>query len=166
MKGLKIFYQYFCKVEESILSLFVAVITFLVFFSAVTRSFGMPINWAEEVSLLLFAWVVFLGADLALRKMDYVRIDVLVIRFSAKVQKFLYYFMYIIAIIFLGILIRYGIPLCIENSKRLFQTLEISYSWATISAPVGSVLLSITIILKLIAHRKDEKITLESKEAI
>jgi TRAP-type C4-dicarboxylate transport system permease small subunit len=166
LKTLKAFYGVFCKIEEFVVSAFVACITLLVFTSAVARSIKHPLNWAQDVSLLLFAWVVFLGADLALRKADFVRVDMLVIHFPAKLQKVLYYAMYLIAIVFLGILIRYGIPLSIDNSKRLFQTLGISYSWATISVPVGSMLLIITIILKLIAHLKDKRITVQSKEAI
>jgi TRAP-type C4-dicarboxylate transport system permease small subunit len=166
MKILKIIYGGFCKVEEFLVSLFIAVITALVFASAIARSLNNPLNWATDVSLLLFAWVVFFGADAALRNADFVRVDMLVIRFPEKLQKFLYYFMYILSIGFLCVLIRFGIPLSIENSKRLFQTLGISYSWATISAPVGSVLLIITIVLKLIAHWKDKKITVEGREAI
>jgi TRAP-type C4-dicarboxylate transport system permease small subunit len=159
-------YRWFCKIEASIVSIFVAAITFLVFISAVARSIKHPLNWAQDVSLLLFAWVVFLGADLALRKADFVRVDMLVSHFPAKVQKILYYLMYLLAIGFLGILVVYGFPLSIDNAKRLFQTLGISYSWATISAPIGSILLIVTIILKLIAHWKDKKILLQSKEAI
>ncbi|MDR1931903.1 MAG: TRAP transporter small permease subunit [Spirochaetales bacterium] len=166
MKLLKTVYHGVCVLEEALVSLFVALITFFVFISAVARSFDEPLNWAQDICLLLFAWVVFLGADLALRKAEFVRVEMLVMRFSAKTQKFLYYLMYIISIVFLLVLVRYGIPLSIENSKRLFQTLGISYSWATISAPVGSVLLCVTIILKLIAHRKDEKIIAQGKEAI
>ncbi|MFP3043202.1 TRAP transporter small permease subunit [Treponema primitia] len=166
MKRLAIVYQKFCKVEEVLVSAFVAIITFLVFLSAVARGIRHPLNWAQDVSLLLFAWVVFLGADLALRKADFVRVDMLITHFPHRVQKFLYYFFYIIVIVFLGILIRYGIPLCIDNSKRLFQTLGISYSWATISAPVGSLFLTLTIVLKLVSHWKDTVIVTEGKEAI
>jgi TRAP-type C4-dicarboxylate transport system permease small subunit len=166
MKVLKMLYHYFCRVEEFLVSLFIAVITFLVFISAIARGMSRPLNWAIDVSLLLFAWLVFFGADTALRKADFVRVDMLVIRFPEKIQKFLYYFMYVLSIGFLCVLIRFGIPLSIENSKRLFQTLGISYSWATISAPVGSVLLIITIVIKLVSHWKDTKITVEGKEAI
>lgn len=166
MKVLKLLYRHFCKLEEFLVSLFIAVITFLVFISAIARGLGHPLNWAIDVSLLLFAWLVFLGADTALRKADFVRVDMLVIRLPEKTQKFLYYFMYALSIGFLCVLIRFGIPLSIENSKRLFQTLGVSYSCATISAPVGSVLLIVTIILKLISHWKDKKIVVQSKEAI
>jgi TRAP-type C4-dicarboxylate transport system permease small subunit len=159
-------YRWFCKLEELIVSTFIAVITFLVFISAVARTAKHPLNWAQDVSLLLFAWVVFLGADLALRKADFVRVDMLVTRFPVKVQKALYYFMYFLAIAFLVILVVYGFPLSISNAKRLFQTLGISYSWATASVPVGSILLITTIILKLIARWKDKKIVVQGKEAI
>ncbi|MDR2097618.1 MAG: TRAP transporter small permease [Spirochaetaceae bacterium] len=166
MKVLKMIYGVFCKTEEFLVSLFIAVITFLVFISAIARGLSHPLNWATDVSLLLFAWLVFFGADSALRKADFVRVDMLVIRLPEKVQKFLYYFMYVLSIGFLCVMIRFGIPLSIENSKRLFQTLGISYSWATISAPVGSILLIITIIIKLVSRWKDKKIVVESKEAI
>jgi TRAP-type C4-dicarboxylate transport system permease small subunit len=166
MEPIKKIYRICCKAEEFIVASFVAIIAFLVFISAVARSIKHPLNWAQDVSLLLFAWVVFLGADLALRKADFVRVDMLVCRFPAKVRKLLYYVMYLLSLVFLVIVIRYGIPLSIDNSKRLFQTLGISYSWATISAPVGSMLLSITIVLKLIIHRKDTTIDIQGKEAI
>ncbi|MDR1232453.1 MAG: TRAP transporter small permease [Spirochaetaceae bacterium] len=166
MKQLQMVYQWFCKLEELLVSSFIAIITFLVFVSAVARTAHHPLNWAQDVSLLLFAWVVFLGADLALRKADFVRVDMLVCRFPVKVQKALYYFMYLLAIGFLVILVVYGFPLSASNAKRLFQTLGISYSWATISVPVGSILLTITIVIKLVTRWKEKKIVVQSKEAI
>ena len=146
---MKKIYDLFCKVEEFFVCSFLAIITTLVFVSAVARTIKKPINWAQDVSLLLFAWLVFLGADLALRHADFVRVDMLVQKLPEKMNKFLYYLWYSIIILFLLMLIKYGIPLSIQNSKRLFQTLGISYSWATISVPVGSILMIITILLKL-----------------
>jgi TRAP-type C4-dicarboxylate transport system permease small subunit len=168
MKFIAISYKVLCKTEEVIVASFVAFITFLVFLSAIMRLpiINRPINWAQDCSLLLFAWVIFLGADLALRKADFVRVDMLIMRFPNEVQKFLYYLFYVIIIGFLIVLIRYGIPLCISNQKRLFQTLGISYSWATISVPIGALLLIITVILKLVTHWKDEYISVQGKEAI
>lgn len=166
MNQIQKLYRGFCKIEEILVSAFIAVITFLVFISAVARTARHPLNWAQDVSLLLFAWVVFLGADLALRKTDFVRVDMLVSHFPAKVQKVLYYLMYLLALGFLVILVVYGFPLSISNAKRLFQTLGISYSWATVSVPIGSLLLMITIILKLIIHWKDKNILVHGKEAI
>jgi TRAP-type C4-dicarboxylate transport system permease small subunit len=161
-------YQIFCKIEELIVASFIAVITFLVFISAIMRLkiINHPLNWATDVSLLLFAWVVFLGADLALRRADFVRVDMLVSKFPAVLQKILYYLFYVLAIGFLVLLIWQGIPLCISNKQRLFQTLGISYSWATVSAPIGAFLLIITILIKLVRHWKDKNIEVKAKEAI
>ncbi|MDR2501065.1 MAG: TRAP transporter small permease [Treponema sp.] len=167
MKYLVLGYRVFCKVEECIVASFVAAITFLVFLSAIMRLkiIDRPLNWAGDISLLLFAWVVFLGADLALRKADFVRVDMLIARFPPMVQKALYYLFYLLAAGFLAILIRYSGPL-ISNKERLFQTLGISYTWATVSVPIGAALMIITIIIKLAGRWKDTSIQVESKEAI
>ena len=166
IKTLAAIYNMFCKIEELIVATFVAAITFLIFISAVTRSFGFPINWAPDTSMLLLSWVIFLGADTALRRADFIRVDVLLLRFHPKVQKFLYYLYYVAIIMFLGLLVHFGIHLAMENTKRNFQAMEISYSWATISAPIGASLMIITIILKLIKRWKEKEIKSEGKEAI
>jgi TRAP-type C4-dicarboxylate transport system permease small subunit len=143
-------YATFCKIEEIIACTLIMTIASLVFISAIARTIKHPLNWAQDISLLLFSWAVFLGADMALRHADFVRVDMIVNKLPKIVSSLLYYFWYFVIIIFLIILIRYGIPLSLQNYKRLFQTLGISYSYATISVPVGSFLMIITIILKLI----------------
>ena len=166
MKTLTAIYNGFCKVEEMIVAFFVAAITFLIFISALARGVGHPINWAPDTSMLLLSWVVFLGADTALRRADFIRVDILLLRFPVKLQKFLYYFYYVLIICFLLLLIRFGVPLALENTKRNFQALTISYSWATISAQIGGLLMIITIVLKLLGKRKEKEIKSEGKEAI
>lgn len=162
---MKKLYKIFCWLEEAVVGVFLTFITGLIFISAIARTLRYPINWAEDISLLLFAWVVFLGADLALRRADFVRVDMIVRKFPPKVQTAFYYAWYLLAVVFLGILIRYGIPLCFENVKRQFQTLGISYSWATISVPVGSALMILTIMIRLIKRGRGETAD-QGKEAI
>jgi len=170
LEALKKFYRWFCKAEEAAVALFIVAITLLVFISAVMRTISHPINWAQDMSLLLFAWVVFLGADVALRRSDFLRVDILMNRFPKKLQEFLYYLWYILAILFLCILVVYGFPLALENTKRPFQSMGISYSWATMSVPIGSALMIITIVIKLISRYKgtgtQEEKSEESGEAI
>ena len=166
MKALKAIYRVFCLVEETIVAVFIAAITFLVFVSAIARGMGYPINWAPDTAMLLLAWVIFLGADAALRRMDFIRVDILIRKFPPKLQKFLYYLYYVAIVMFLGLLVRFGIPLSIENSRRNFQALDISYSWATMSVPVGAFAMIITIIIKLVNRWKESEIKVEGKEAI
>jgi len=166
MKTLAAVYNGFCKIEETIVAVFVAAITFLVFTSAVARFLGHTLNWAPDTSLLLLSWVIFLGADAALRRADFIQVDILLLRLPLKVQKFLYYFYYAIIVTFLMMLVRYGIPLALENTKRNFQGMEISYSWATISVPIGGFLMVITILLKLNKKWKGNSIKTEGKEIV
>jgi len=166
MKVFTAIYHGFCRIEETIVALFVAAITFLIFISAIARFFGYPINWAPDTSMLLLSWVIFLGADTALRRTDFIRVDVLLRKFPVKVRKFLYYFYYAAIITFLGLIVRYGIPLAMENTKRNFQALTISYSWATISAPIGAFCMIITIVLKLIKNWNVADPQSEGKEAV
>ena len=146
---MKTFYAYFCKVEESVVQLFLCSVVFLVFISAVFRTLKYPLNWATDLSMLLFAWIVFLGADMALRNTELVNVDLLLKRFSRKNRTYLYILFNILILAFLASLIWFGIPLAIESSKRLFQTLEISYSWATVSVPFGAFLMIISTVLKI-----------------
>lgn len=146
---MKALYEKFCKIEEFLVQTFLCAIVFLVFSSAICRTLKVPINWAIDLSLLLFAWTVFLGADMALRNTDLVRVDLVTRHLSPGVQKALNILWQTVIIIFLASLVWYGVPLSLESSKRLFQTLGISYSWATISVPVGSVLMMISTGIKL-----------------
>lgn len=166
MKRARAVYEAIGKMELVIVATFISLITLLVFVSALARFVGHPLNWAVDLSLLLFAWVVFLGADVALRHDDFIRVDLLINRFPMKVQKFLYYLYNIMAIGFFSLIVAFGFPLAIENAKRLFQTLGISYSWATISAPIGSILLILTIIVRLIDRWDEKEIVVVGREAI
>jgi TRAP-type C4-dicarboxylate transport system permease small subunit len=152
-------------VEEWLVGAFIATVATLVFLSAIARTAGSPINWATDLSLLLFAWLTFLGADVALKHADFIRVDILLNRFPTTVRKGLYYLFNIAAIGLLATIVVQGIPLAIDNSARLFQTLGISYAWATLSAPVGCFLMIVTLTLRMIERRKDKEIIIEGKEA-
>ena len=166
MKIFSSIYKCFCLIEETVVAVFIASITFLIFVSAIARSLNYPLNWAPDTALLLLAWVVFLGADIALRRADFIRVDILFRKFPAKIRKFLYYLFYIAVVMFLALLVRFGIPLAIENYRRNFQALEISYFWATISAPIGASLMIFTIILKLVKKWSEADPLSEGQEAV
>ena len=47
----------------------------------------MPINWAQDISLLFFAWLTFIGADIVAKTGNLIRIDMLEKRFPKPVRK-------------------------------------------------------------------------------
>ena len=52
------------------------------------------------------------------------------------------------------IFIKYGYKLCMSNLKRSFQTVGVSYAWATASLPVSSVFMAITAIVNIFTCTK------------
>ena len=142
-------YTFICRAEEFLTSFALCAITFLVFVSAVGRFVGYPINWAIDISLLLFAWGAFLGADIGIRKDRVINVDFLTSKMPLPVQKKIAVAWSVAIILFLVVLIAYGIPLCISNAKRQFQNISLSYSYVTASLPVCAFLMIISMSVKL-----------------
>ncbi|HAP55294.1 MAG TPA: C4-dicarboxylate ABC transporter [Spirochaetaceae bacterium] len=147
---MKKFYEFICKAEVFLAALCFSISCCLIFLAPVARTFDHPINWSQDMSLFLFAWSVFLSADAAFRADKLVNIDLLSSRFSASAKRVFSILIYCIILVFLGTLIWYGIKLSLFSRRRVFQGIPgFSYSWVTISIPVGGLLMAITSILKL-----------------
>lgn len=158
---MKKFYRQVCKIEESLTSLLLLLICLLVFLSAIARTIRHPLNWAVDISLLLFAWEVFLGGDVAIRNTELIGVDIFLKMFPVRIQKILKIIFSVMILAFLGILVIYGIPLCLDSTKRLFQVLPISYAWCTLSVPAGSFLMIISVMIKLVALIKQPASSVE-----
>ncbi|TDY52708.1 TRAP-type C4-dicarboxylate transport system permease small subunit [Aminivibrio pyruvatiphilus] len=149
LEVLKKTYRCVCTIEERFISFTLCAITVLIFVSALGRFVGRPINWAVDISLLLFAWGAFLGADVGIRKNRVINVDFLTSRLPMKTQKTIAITWSVIIILFLAVLIAYGIPLCISNFKRQFQNITLSYSFVTASLPVSAFLMIISTSVRL-----------------
>ena len=125
-------------------------IAVLVFWSAVARTIGMPVNWAQDVSLLAFGWLTFIGSDIIIKSSGLIRIDMLSNRFPKAVQKTLMLVFDFFMLLFLLILIVYGFLLVSQSWNRTFNTLKMSYAWCTLAVPVGSLLMFFSMIGKVL----------------
>lgn len=151
---MKQLYWKFAKLEGVIANALLIGIFALVFLSAFTRTIGHPINWAQDAALVAFAWMTFLGSDLAIRNTRLIGIEVIIKYFPKTIQKYLDIIFKIIIIIFLIILIKYGYTMVITGAKRMITTLNISYAYVTASVPVGSFLMIISTIIRLVESIK------------
>ena len=147
---IKRIYGAFCKLELWLTASLLMIIATLVFVSALARYFGMPLNWATDISLLLFAWMVFLGGDIVVRETNMISVDLLKNKFPKAVQKGLQIIFYLAILAFLAVLVYYSGPLLRRNWKRLFQVLPISYGWCTLSVPVGAALMFLSTCVRLV----------------
>ena len=143
------FYHWLGKTETTIAKVALVFMTVLVIVQAMLRKLGHPISWAVDISTFLFAWVVFLGADAAMRRDALVSVDLFVKKLSKKSQKNIKIINHIIIIAYLLAMIIYGIKLTITTYHRSFAGLPwLSFSWATVSVPLGCLLMLVTAILK------------------
>lgn len=145
--------ELYCQIKKIELCIAVACLVIsvtIIFISAICRTIGYPINWAIDISLLLFTWSIFLGADLAYEKGQLVVVDLVTEIFPEKLQIILQIISFIIIAIFLSALIYYGVILSFKTWDRSFQGVpSISYTWVTISIPISAVFMFITTILKI-----------------
>ncbi len=142
--------QFGIWLEETSSQILLGFVVVLVFIAALTRYLGTPINWSVDIAQGIFVWVIYLGANQAWRKNRHIGIDMLFNRFSPQVQKALMVLIYGIILVFLAMIIVNGIHIAIVNVGRIMNDIPISYSFVTIAVPVGSFLMLLTTVEKLI----------------
>jgi TRAP-type C4-dicarboxylate transport system permease small subunit len=147
---MKTAYRYLCLAEAFVARVFLLLMVVLLFGACVARVFGTPINWAIDVATCIFAWACFFSADVAWRKNKLMSVEVLTNYFPEKGKRFCRMLNYGILTLFLAYVIPAGIWLSYVSRARSFQGIPaFSYSWITMSMPVGAVLLLITTLLKI-----------------
>jgi TRAP-type transport system small permease protein len=150
---MKRLYERICAAEAWVAAALLVSMVALIFLGGVLRTLGEPINWSTDAATAVFAWACFLCADIAWRNNSLMSIDLMIDQLPSRLRKFCLYCNYAIISAFLVYVIVGGIWLSWISRARSFQGIpEVSYSWVTLSMPVGGVLLLITAILKLRAE--------------
>lgn len=158
-------YQNICKTESFVARFTLISMVLLIFFAGLARVLKHPMNWAMDVSTFLFAWSCFLSADVAWREDKLMSIDLFVNRFPVKVRKIFKVFNYSVLIGFLVYLIFFGLWLSYTTRARAFQGIpSFSYTWVTLSVPVGSLLLFVTTVLKIKAGVRRKRMSVQAQE--
>lgn len=150
VEGLGAAYRRFCVAEARIAATLLVMMVALIFVGAVSRVFGYPLNWSTDAATCLFAWACFLCADIAWRNNGMMAIELLTSRLPPRPQQWLRYLNLGIIVAFLLYVIWLGLWLSWTSRVRTFQGIpEISYSWVTMSMPIGAALLLVTTLLKI-----------------
>ena len=107
------FYAGLCRLEMWLASALLMAIATLVFVSAVARTLRHPLNWAVDISMLLFAWLVFIGGDIVVRETNLISVDLFQRLLPPLWRRVLQTAFLLLMMGFLAVLIRYGVPLLI-----------------------------------------------------
>ena len=110
-----------------------------------------PPAWTEEVATLLFAWLVFVGSSLALKRNEHFALEVVVELLPRSIRRVVQGGVLILVLIFCGLLIGYGVREAIEEWAVRTAGLEIPRTWLYASVPYGGILMLLRTV-EAIAH--------------
>jgi TRAP-type C4-dicarboxylate transport system permease small subunit len=127
---------------EHVCFVLVVVLAVVVFFQVFNRFIlKAPMAWSEELAMLLFQWVVFLGAALGVKRMSHFGIDLLVEKLSAKTRHRLDLIVpFAIGAIAVTLIIE-GFNLLKLTQYQIYTTMDISHAWATAAMPISGILM-------------------------
>ena len=147
-------YAALTRVEAVLAAVLLVLMVVLIFTGGVARMLRHPLNWTTDFATCFFAWGAFLAADVAWRRDALMNVDVLTARLQSRAQQLLVWVNYLLIAAFLVFLAYAGVQLAIVSSARSFQGIPwISYSWITMSLPVGALLLLVTTAVKASSAR-------------
>lgn len=148
-------YRALGRAEAIVAGSFLVAMVLLIFLGGLARLAHMPLNWTTDLATCLFAWACFLCADIAWRNGGLMAIEIVTERLPAGAQHVVTWINYAIIAGFLAYVVGAGLWLSWVSRARSFQGIpDVSYSWITMSLPVGAALLLITTIVKAIDHRR------------
>ena len=142
-------YQGLLQVQALLAGAFLLAMVVLIFTGGVARLLQHPLNWTTDFATCLFAWACFLCADVAWRRGGLMSISLFTDLLPPRLQRACLWCNYLLISMFLLYVCVMGVWLSCVSRARSFQGIpEISYSWVTMSMPVGGALLLITTWLK------------------
>lgn len=121
----------------------------LIFAGGIGRILHSPINWTIDLATCCFAWTCFLCGNIAWRNNTLMAVDLLTARLSPAARRAATWANLAIISAFLVYVVYAGAELAWTSRTRTFQGIPgVSYSWVTMSLPVGAALLLLTTLQK------------------
>ncbi|OZI59611.1 TRAP transporter large permease [Bordetella genomosp. 11] len=111
--------------------------------------FHAPLVWSDELASILFLWLAMLGAVVAFRRGEHMRMTALVNRASPVARAFLDVVAVASALAFLLMIAMPGYEYAIEEQYVTTPALEISNIWRAAALPVGTALMILIALLRL-----------------
>ena len=135
---------------ETAAALLVAVEVVILFAGVVSRYvFHQPILWSDELASILFIWLAMLGAVVALRRGEHMRMTAIVGRVSPPVRAFLDVLAIAAALVFLALIVYPAYEFAHDEMVITTPALEITNAWRAAALPVGSALMLLIALLRL-----------------
>jgi TRAP-type C4-dicarboxylate transport system permease small subunit len=137
------------RATQVLAALVAAAMTAIIFASVVWRyALQAPITWAHEASLLLFVWLTFLGAALAMRRREHSGFEDLLARLPRRLRTGVVLVNGVLTGAFLLLLVVLGTQIVPLLAGQQMVSLPLGEVWLYAALPVGSLL----ILIQLVGH--------------
>jgi len=131
-------------------AILVVVEVVILFTSIVMRYiFHAPLVWADELASILFLWLAMLGAVVALRRSEHMRMTALVNMMSPSTRSFFDVISITAALAFLLMVIHPAYEYAYEETFIVTPALEITNAWRAAALPVGIALMGVSGLIRL-----------------
>src|SRR5271166_2782468 len=128
----------------------VAVEIVILFAGVVARyAFDRPLVWSDELAAILFLWLAMLGAVIAFRRDEHMRMTAVVGMLPVPMRALLETFATGASLAFLLLIAPPGYEYAREEAFVTTPALEITNAWRAAALPVGTTLMAIFALLRL-----------------
>jgi len=134
----------FVEGVAAILVVALAVVVFLQVFNRYVLK--APLAWSEDLAMLLFQWVTFLGAAIGVKRMRHFGIELVVKNLPEKFHRAIEYIVPVFVGIVALIMVTEGIELLSYNQSRIYSSMNLSYTWAYLPIPISGGLMILYLI--------------------
>jgi tripartite ATP-independent transporter DctM subunit len=123
-----------------------------VLFAGVVARYGLhhPLVWSDELASILFLWLSMLGAVVALRRGEHMRMTALVARLSPSKRVLAETLAIAASLAFLALVLHPAWEYASEEAAIVTPALEISNAWRAAALPTGLLLMGIVALLRLL----------------
>ena len=115
-----------------------------------------PLAWSEDLAMLLFQWVAFLGAAVGVKRIRHFGIELVVKRMSARARRWIELLVPFIMGAVAVTMITEGYTLIQFNRNRIYSSMDLSYIWAYLPIPISGVWMIIFLIQQEARRLKGE----------
>jgi tripartite ATP-independent transporter DctM subunit len=119
-----------------------------------------PFVWSDELASTLFLWLAMLGAVIAYRRAEHMRMSALVARASPRLRTVLDALALVVGLVFLAFLLMPAIDYATDEWPITTPALEISGFWRAAALPTGFVLMLLTGLVRLARDHRPPDVAL------
>ncbi|MET0368181.1 MAG: TRAP transporter small permease, partial [Methylobacterium sp.] len=121
--------------------------------------FHEPLIWTDELAGILFLWLAMLGAVVAFRRAEHMRMTALVAMAGPRTRAFLETLALVAGLVFVSLVLHPAYEFASEEVFVQTPALELNNAWRAAALPVGFGLMLLIALIRL-AETADWKVTL------